>query len=124
MFSSTIIVMQRNTIITLFEKLATTSTGGPRYISLFICNFAYMRLKNDLFSGSHPLIYGNPRSFYMQIHYMLAYFWSPYLSNITRSTCTYILVRVLVYKDINTQFFYDTLLRPTSHTIYLHTIMR
>ncbi len=37
---------------------------------LFICNFTYMRLKNCLFSGTYPLIYGNPRSFYMQIHYM------------------------------------------------------
>jgi len=47
-----------------------------------------MRLKNGLFSETYPLIYGNPRSFYMQIHYMRAYFWSPYLSHITRSTCT------------------------------------
>jgi len=39
------------------------------------------------FSGTHPLIYSNPWSFYMQIHYMQAYFWSPYLSHITRSTC-------------------------------------
>jgi len=40
------------------------------------------------FSGTYPLIYGNPWSFYMRIHYMQAYFWSPYLSHKTRSTCT------------------------------------
>jgi len=39
-------------------------------------------------SGTYPLIYGNPRSFNMQIHHMRAYFLSPYLSHITRSTCT------------------------------------
>jgi hypothetical protein len=55
---------------------------------LFICDFAYMRLKNGLFPRTYPPIYGIPRSFYMQIHYMRAYFWSPYLSHITRSACT------------------------------------
>jgi len=58
---------------------------------LFICDFKYIRLKNGLFSGTCSLIYGNPRSFYMQINYMRAYFLSPYLSHITRSTCKYIL---------------------------------
>jgi len=57
---------------------------------LFICEFAYMRLKNGLFSGTYPLIYSDRWSFYMQIHYMRAYFWSPYLSHITRSTCMWI----------------------------------
>ncbi len=56
--------------------------------SLFICDFAYMRSRNGLFSGTYPLIYSNPWSFYMQIRYMRAYFWSPYLSHLTRSTCT------------------------------------
>jgi hypothetical protein len=55
---------------------------------IFICEFAYMRLKNDLFSGTYALIYSDCWSFYMQIHYMRAYFWSPYLSHIKRSTCT------------------------------------
>jgi hypothetical protein len=55
---------------------------------LFICNFAYMRSGNGLFPGTYPLIYSHPWSFYMQIHYMRAYFWSPYLSHITRSNCT------------------------------------
>jgi len=53
---------------------------------LFICEFVYMRLKNGLFSGTYPLIYSDRWSFYMQINYMQAYFWSPYLSHITRST--------------------------------------
>jgi hypothetical protein len=56
---------------------------------LFICDFVYMWLKNCLFSGTYPLIYGNPWSFYIRIHYMGAYFWSPYLSHITRSTHLY-----------------------------------
>jgi hypothetical protein len=51
------------------------------------------------FSGTYPLIYSNRRSFYMWIHYMQAYFWSPYLSNITRSTC------ILIFYASNTSFF-------------------
>jgi len=31
------------------------------------------------FSGAYPLIYSDCWSFYMRIHYMRAYFWSPYL---------------------------------------------
>jgi len=54
---------------------------------LFICDFAYMQSRNDLFSGTYPLIYCHPWSFYMWIHYIRAYFWGPYLSHITRSTC-------------------------------------
>jgi len=34
-----------------------------------------MRMKNGLFSGTYPLIYSDRWSFYMQIHYMRAYFW-------------------------------------------------
>jgi len=56
--------------------------------SLFICDFTYRRSGNGLFSGTYPLIYSHPWSFYMRIHYMWVYFWSPYLSHITRSTCT------------------------------------
>jgi len=55
---------------------------------LFICDFTYMQSRNGLFSGTYPLISCNPWSFYMRIRYMRAYFWSPYLSHITRSTCT------------------------------------
>jgi len=40
------------------------------------------------FSGTYPLIISHPWSFYIQIHYMRVYFWSPYLSHITRSNCT------------------------------------
>jgi len=58
---------------------------------LFICKFAYMRLKNCLFSGTYPLIDSDCRSLYMQIHYIRAYFGSPYLSHIMRSTCTYLI---------------------------------
>ncbi len=57
---------------------------------LFICNFEYMQLKNCLFPGTYPLIYGIPRYFYMQIHYMRAYFWSPYLLYIMRSASTWV----------------------------------
>ncbi len=55
---------------------------------LFICDFAYMRSWNDLFCGTYPLIISHPWSFYMRIHYMRVYFWSPYPSHITRSNCT------------------------------------
>jgi len=55
---------------------------------LFICDFAYMQSRNDLFYGTYPLIISHPWSFCMQIHYMRVYFWSPYLSHITRSNCT------------------------------------
>jgi len=55
---------------------------------LFICEFVYIRLKNGPFSGTYSLAYSHHWSFDMRIHYMRAYFWSPYLSHITRSTCT------------------------------------
>ncbi len=48
-----------------------------------------MQSRNGLFSGTYPLIYSHPWSFFMGIHYIRANFWSPYLSNITRSTCMY-----------------------------------
>jgi len=50
------------------------------------------RSRNDLFSWTYPLIISHPWSFYMRIHYMRVYFWSPYLSHITRSNCTVISV--------------------------------
>jgi len=52
---------------------------------LFICDFAYMRSRNDLFSGTYPLIISHPWAFHMWIHYIRVYFWSPYPSHITRS---------------------------------------
>jgi len=54
--------------------------------NLYICDFAYVRLRNGHFPGTYPQIYSYPWSFYMQIHYKRAYFLSPYLSLITRST--------------------------------------
>jgi len=54
---------------------------------LFICDFAYMRSRNGLFSGTYLLINSHPWSFYMRV-----YFWSPYLSHITRATCNQLLV--------------------------------
>jgi len=41
-----------------------------------------------IFSGTYPLIYSHPWSSYIRIHYIRAHFQSPYLSHITRSTCT------------------------------------
>ncbi len=46
-----------------------------------------MQSRNGLWSRIYPLIYSKPWPFYMQIHYMWASFWSPYLSNAMRSTC-------------------------------------
>ncbi len=34
---------------------------------LLICDFAYMRSRNDLFSGTYPLIISHPWSFYMRL---------------------------------------------------------
>ncbi len=50
-------------------------TGSPRYMRSFYLRFCIYAIVNY------------PWSFYMQIRYMRAYFWSPYLSHITRSTC-------------------------------------
>jgi hypothetical protein len=57
---------------------------------LFICEFVYMRLGMIFFYRTYPLIYSHPWSFYIQICYMRVIFYGPYLSQITRSTCTYI----------------------------------
>jgi len=54
--------------------------------SLFICKFEYMRLKNGLFWNLSSNFQWS-LVFYMRIHYMRAYFWSPYLLYITRHTC-------------------------------------
>ncbi len=64
---------------------------------LFICEFVYMQLKNGLISGTYPLIYSDRWSLCMRIHYMRAYFWSPYLSHITRSTCTAIYFEMFLH---------------------------
>ena len=57
----------------------------------FYLQFCVYAIEKWPFSGTFPLIYGNPWSFYKRIHYMQAYFWSPYLSHITRSNCTFLL---------------------------------
>jgi hypothetical protein len=64
-------------------------TGGPRYVRPFYLRFhvVYMRLRNGRFPGTYPQICSYSWSFYMQICYMRAYFWSPYLSHKTRSAC-------------------------------------
>jgi len=56
--------------------------------SLVICNFTYMWLKIGHFYGTYPLLYSQPWSFYMQIHYLQAYIFGPYLSHTTKDTCT------------------------------------
>jgi len=53
----------------------------------FYLQFCIYAIQKKPFSGTYPLFYSNSWSFYMQIHYIRAYFWSPYLSKITRSTC-------------------------------------
>ncbi len=61
------------------------STGGPRYMRSFYLRFRIYVIHKSI--NLYPLIYSNPWSFYMGIYYMRAYFWSPYLSHVTRSTC-------------------------------------
>ncbi len=57
-------------------------------VYLWFC--IYMRLKSWHYWGMYPLIYQCYWSRYMRIHYMQSIFLGPYLSNITRSTCTHI----------------------------------
>jgi len=71
----------KNSFVITFKVYITVQAA------LVICDFAYMRYRNDLFSGTYPLIISHPWSFYIRIHYMRVYFWSPYLSHITRSNC-------------------------------------
>ena len=58
---------------------------------LFICDFAYMRLKLWHFRGTHPSISNCYWSHYMQVLYMRTNFLGPYVSHITRADCLYIL---------------------------------
>ncbi len=51
----------------------------------------YLRLWIDHIFGTYPPIYSHSWSLYMRICYMRDNFFGPYLSNITRSTCIYIL---------------------------------
>jgi len=54
------------------------------------------------FSVTYPLINSDAWSFYMRFHYMRAYFWSPYLSHITRST--FIPIIVLIAKSLSKKY--------------------
>jgi hypothetical protein len=75
------------------------------YAVFFISNFAYIRLRNGLFSGTYPLIYGNPWSFYMWILLYASLFWSPYLSHIRNEVHLYSqLVRALWFITVNINF--------------------
>ena len=67
----------------LFFAVHCIFAGGPRYMRSF-----YLRLRIGHFSGADPLIYSHTWSYYMRIRYMRANFFSPYLSHITRDTCT------------------------------------
>ncbi len=62
-------------------------TGSPRYMRVFYLRFRVYAIQKWPFSGTYPLINSHPWSFYMRICYMGVYFWSPFLSHITRSTC-------------------------------------
>ncbi len=54
---------------------------------LFICKFAYIRLRMIIFYRTYPLIYSHHWTFYMRIRIMRVIFYGPYLSHIMRSAC-------------------------------------
>jgi len=62
-------------------------TGGPRYMQTFYLRFRVYAIQKWPFYGTNPLINSHPWSFYMRIHYMRVYFWSPYLLHITWAAC-------------------------------------
>jgi len=80
------------------ENTLNTIQAALVICCLFICDFAYMRSRNDLFSGTYPLIISHPWSLYMRIHYIRIYFWSPYPSHITRSNCMSLFDIILILK--------------------------
>ncbi len=63
--------------ISLCVIVVIVNTGGPRYMRSFYLQIRVYAIKKWPFSGTYPLIYSDCWSFYMQIHYMRAYFWSP-----------------------------------------------
>ncbi len=65
--------------------------------ALVICDFAYMRSWNGLFSGTYRLIYSHPWSFYMQICYMRAYFFES-LSLAYNEVHLYILFKYMTFE--------------------------
>ncbi len=66
------------------KKRGVTVQEALIICDLLICVFADVQLRNGHFPVTYLQIYSNPWSFYMQIHYMRAYFLSPYLSHIVR----------------------------------------
>jgi hypothetical protein len=72
---------------------------------LFICEFAYMRLRMILIYRTYPLIYSHPWSFYMRICYLRVIFFNPYLSHITRSACTVFYLHFFYANGANSIFF-------------------
>jgi len=54
------------------------------YVRSFYLQFCIYGSEKWPFSGTYPLIYNNPWCFYMQFCYMRPYFWSTYLSHITK----------------------------------------
>jgi len=76
-------------IVTLMSLLRVQAALNC-YMRSFYLQFLVHAIRKWPFSGTYPLFYSNPWSFYIQIHYMPAYFWSPYLLHVTRSTCTYL----------------------------------
>ncbi len=70
------------------------NTGSPHYMRSFYLRFCIYAIQKWPFSGTYPLIYSHPRSFYKQIPCMRAHFCSPYLSHITRSTCMFNFARM------------------------------
>jgi len=64
---------------------------GPHYMRSFYLQFCVysIELKSGHFSGTYPLFFGNPWTFYIKIHYIRAYSWSPFLWHIMRSTCIF-----------------------------------
>jgi hypothetical protein len=69
------------------ESLFTSSTGGPRYMWPFYLRFCVCAIEKWPFSWNLSSNLRLSLVFYMQINYMPAYFLSPYLSHIMRSTC-------------------------------------
>ena len=94
-----------------------------------------MRLRNGLFSGTYPLIYNHPWSFYMWIRSTYASLFLESLSHITRSICTKLPILLpwvsrgqitslnvippsLTYLQISIRPYYKstTMFRPFSHS--------
>ncbi len=66
-------------VLSLF-LVSKVCTGGPRYMQSFYLQICVYGIKKWPFSWTYPLINNDCWSFYMQIHYMRAYFWSPFLA--------------------------------------------